>query len=111
MRKSDKKLDNAIRNALSEACDEALERDDGFQWLTHEVNYNAFPASLRIVCVYDSDERLNKAKTGWLRQLIEAKLRAIDVSLKDGSKQISFDTEQACEREHDGRWAQRLRLQ
>lgn len=111
MRKSDKKLDKAIRNALTEACDEALERGDGFQWLTHEVNYNAFPASLRVVCVYDTDEHLSAANTEWLRQVVDSKLQTIDVRLVDAAKQISFDTEQACEREHGGRWAERLRSQ
>lgn len=111
MRKSDKKLDNAIRDALTKACDQALERSDGFQWLTHQVNYNAFPTSLHIVCVYDSDERLGRANIEWLRQVIDAQLQAIDIRLKDASKQISFDTEQACAREHAGRWAERIRSQ
>lgn len=109
MKKSDKKLDKAIRDALNDACEIALDRDDGFRWLTHEVNYKSFPASLRIVCVYERDEQLHKAGIEWLRELINSQLQTIDIRLKDASKQISFDTEQACERDHGGNWAKRLR--
>lgn len=109
MKKSDKKLDKAIRDALNDACEIALDREDGFRWLTHEVNYTSFPASLRIVCVYGTDEQRHSADIAWLRELIKSHLQAIDIRLKDASKQISFDTEQACERDHDGNWAKRLR--
>ncbi len=108
MRKSDKKLDKAIRNALNDACEAALERRDGFQWLTHEVNYQAFPASLRIVCIYETEQQLSSADTAWLRGEIKSRLQAIDIKLTDAEKHISFDSEQACEREHGGNWARRL---
>ena len=39
MRKSDKKFDNAIRKALIDVCEQAQRSFDGFQWLTHNINY------------------------------------------------------------------------
>ena len=44
MTKTDKKRDKAIREALTKACEIALQRNDGFQWLTHEVDYKRFPS-------------------------------------------------------------------
>lgn len=58
MRKSDKKLDNAIRNALIDVCKQAQRSFEGFQWLTHSVNYDNFPNSLKIICVFNTDEHL-----------------------------------------------------
>jgi hypothetical protein len=40
MRKSDKKLDNAIRNALIDVCEQAQRSFEGFQWLTRVMWYS-----------------------------------------------------------------------
>ncbi|WP_305811974.1 hypothetical protein [Photobacterium leiognathi] len=39
MRKMDKKRDNTIVAALTQVCHTAQEEDNGFQWLTHTVNF------------------------------------------------------------------------
>ncbi|MBJ7537386.1 Fis family transcriptional regulator [Marinomonas sp. C1424] len=108
MKKTDKKIDNALREALTQVCESALASIDGFVWLTHLVNYNDFPRSLNIVCVFETDEQLStaydKKETDQLCRLIESKLRDIDIKLKQAMKQISFDTEEACERFHGGKW-------
>lgn len=62
MRKSDKKIDNNIRKTLTNVCEIALEQVDGFKWLTHFVNYDNFPESLAIVCVFDTKSDLAKAR-------------------------------------------------
>lgn len=59
MRKTDRKTENLIIRALTEACEIALERFDGFRWLTHFVDYQRFPASLTIVCVFDTNTEEN----------------------------------------------------
>ena len=51
MRKTDKKMDNQLRHVLTEVCEVALKDINGFQWLTHVVNYSNFPKSLQVVCV------------------------------------------------------------
>lgn len=35
MRKTDRKTENLLIRALTEACEIALERFDGFRWVTH----------------------------------------------------------------------------
>lgn len=109
MRKSDKKIDNAIRNVLTEVCDIALEKYDGFVWLTHIVNYNHFPDSLSVVCVYDTNEQLANTNKDELRSLIKEKLASIDIKLKDICENISFDTEENCDKENNGSWNERFR--
>ncbi|MBQ4810054.1 hypothetical protein A7985_06210 [Pseudoalteromonas luteoviolacea] len=112
MRKSDKKLEKNIVSALTEACEDALEAYEGFQWLTHIVNYQHFPESLSIVCVFNNKEHLQKAlddnKGEQLKGTIEKKLLTFDIKVKGIKKRILFDTEEACEAENDGNWSKRF---
>ncbi|EGN75510.1 hypothetical protein A28LD_1123 [Idiomarina sp. A28L] len=55
MRKSDKKIDNEIIRKLTIVCEEAKHTDSGFVWLTHEVNYQRFPQSLKVILVFDDE--------------------------------------------------------
>jgi len=112
MRKTDKKIDNQFRLLLTDVCEFALKEIVGFQWLTHTVNYSNFPKSLKIVCVFDTNKSLaffmtQKSKVE-LTSLIQAKLYEVDVQLKQAVDYIVYDTEQNCEREHRGKWADRL---
>jgi len=112
MRKTDKKLDNTLRVSLTRVCETALEEVAGFKWLTHLVNFSDFSESLRVVCVFESDTELNNAKSNnqdkHLRDLIKQELETAGIKLKNISKQISFDTEEQCELQNNGRWSNRL---
>ena len=109
MRKTDKKIENALRAALTEACDIAQERYDGFEWLTHFANYDYFPGSLSVVCIYDSNEHLAKSDLDGLRTLIKEKLATIDIKIKDIRQHVRFDTEENCKNENDGKWHERFK--
>ncbi|KZN30442.1 hypothetical protein N480_05675 [Pseudoalteromonas luteoviolacea S2607] len=112
MRKSDKKLEKSIVTALTEACEEALKQYDGFQWLTHIVNYQRFPDSLSVICVFDNKAHLrlaiNDDKGEQFKILIEGKLSSCNIKVKGIKKRILFDTEEACNNEHGGNWNKRL---
>ncbi|CAH0991054.1 hypothetical protein SIN8267_01155 [Sinobacterium norvegicum] len=112
MRKTDKKTDNQIRQTLTEACEQALDTVEDFSWLTHTVNYNAFPKSLVITCVFTSNQGLQTAdRSGQQRQLgrlIADKLKAVGIPLTNVSEQIRFDTEEDCDRHSGGQWHLRL---
>lgn len=112
MRKTDKKIDNQLRAALTQVCETALEEIDGFVWLTHLVNYANFPASLKIICVFDSNENLahfmQKENEKALSMPIKQKLDGIGVKVKDITNHLTYDTEQNCESQHNGNWQQRL---
>lgn len=112
MRKSDKKRDNALRKALNEVCESALKDIPGFCWLTHLVNYDSFPKSLRIVCVFernaDLDTHLLFDKNNRLQSKIANELSQKGIKLVNINKQIVFDTEENCTTQHNGNWAKRL---
>lgn len=111
MRKTDKKLDNQIRIGLTEVCDNALKEIDGFLWLTHMVNYNEFPKSLKIVCVFESNDDVANLKINGearLVELINNKLTAIKIKLTNPSLHIHYDSDEACAKSHQGHWAKRL---
>lgn len=113
MRKSDKKIENQLRAVLTEVCHVALKDISGFQWLTHLVNYSDFPGSLKVVCVFDSTENLSSFMAGGRRDelgsLIQSKLTAMGVKLKNVASHIVYDTEEYRGRNHNGKWADRLR--
>jgi hypothetical protein len=112
MRRTDKKIDNNVRSALTIACDTALEHVEGFKWLTHTAKYDCFPASLIVTCVFETDDSLNKffdqALDVYFRKLIQGSLLKVGVKFKHVQKQVRFDSEEACEREHDGNWNERI---
>ncbi|BDX06933.1 Fis family transcriptional regulator [Planctobacterium marinum] len=112
MRKSDKKRDNILRKVLTLVCESALKDIQGFCWLTHIVNYDNFPKSLRIVCVFDSnadlDNYLLSDNNEYLQSIIASELSQIDIKLDNITNQILFDTEENCAEQHQGNWSRRL---
>jgi len=113
MKKSDKKIENTLRLALTEVCEIALDEVAGFKWLTHLVNYSTFPSSLAVVCVFDTNHDLSNAlaahKDDDLYSLINDKLSAAGVQLKNVRQHVSFDTEEACDYDNGGKWHERLK--
>lgn len=109
MRKTDRKTESLIIRALTEACEIALERFDGFRWLTHFVDYQRFPASLTIVCVYDTNAQLAITDREALCGLIKAELASVGIPIKDIRRQVRFDTEENCSGENNGKWRERFR--
>ena len=111
MKKTDKKIERQIVDALTDVCELALDDVIGFRWLTHSVNYKMVNRSLKITCVFENDELLTQSlavgSCERLVLLIRTHLKQVDIAL-DADEQIVFDTEQACQREHAGNWKKRL---
>lgn len=90
----------------------ALKDIAGFQWLTHVVDYSNFPQSLEVICIFDTDENLyqfaaeNSQNT--LSTHIQSKLNEIDIKVKNIATHIVYDTEERCDIEHHGNWAERI---
>lgn len=101
MKKTDKKTENAIRLALTEVCEVALDEVPGFKWITHFVNYAAFPSSLLIVCVFGTKNQLSSAlsthQDDFLRTLITNKLSAASIQCKDSQQYVRFDSQETWE--------------
>jgi len=112
MKKSDKKIDNTLRLALTEVCETALEYVSGFQWLTHIVKLQSFPESLLIVCVFETNLALEEAKCSGqvedFARLIDEKFHAVGIVLKHTQQHIRFDSEENCEKQNGGNWKARF---
>jgi hypothetical protein len=110
MRKTDKKLDNQIIEALTDVCDNALKQFEGFQWLTHLVDYSRFPKSLQVVCVFETNDELSDfvaaKRDHEFNLLIQKSLSKIGINIV--SRQVSFDTEENCKKANGGKWADRF---
>jgi hypothetical protein len=101
MKKTDKKTENTIRKALTEVCEVALDEVPGFKWITHFVNYDNFPSSLIVVCIFSTKNELSSAFSthhdGFLRTLITSKLSAANIQCKSGQQFVRFDSEETWE--------------
>lgn len=103
MKKTDKKFENAIRKALTAVCEIALEEVAGFKWITHFVDYDRFPESLSVVCIFGTTDELSVALStrndNYLRRLIKEHLRAVNIQIKSSQQQINFATEDGFKNE------------
>lgn len=110
MRKSDKKRDNDIRKALTSLCEKQMKFYDGFQWLTHTVNYANFPASFKVICVFDTNEQLRRFlasdDNAKVTSTIAKALSGLKIKLP--SQYLVFDSEEDCEQHNGGNWQARL---
>lgn len=112
--KTNQKIDNNVCKALTIACELSLHEVAGFSWLTHRANYTNFPGSLVITCVFDTDEEIATMKEQKqdeiLRASIQKQLLKVGVVVKNIKQCVHFDSEEACQRQHHGEWADRLAL-
>lgn len=112
MRKSDKKIENQIRGVLTDVCEDTLKGYEGFLWVTHTVNFSSFPQSLKIVCVFDTNQdRANFLESNGQNQVsavVQNAFNQVGIKLKNADKHISYDTQENCDRDHQGKWNLRL---
>ncbi|GAL33977.1 hypothetical protein JCM19240_885 [Vibrio maritimus] len=98
MRKSDKKIDNLIREVLTEVCENTLKNYEGFLWVTHKVKFPSFPQSLQIICVFESNQdRANFLMSDGQQHVstsIQKAFNQVGVQLKNIRNQISYETRQ-----------------
>jgi len=98
MKKTDKIIDKALRGALTEVCEIALDEVNGFKWLTHVANYSHFPDSLSVVCVFATKDDLSNAmasrKDDYLCVLIKDKLAVADIHIKNMREHVRFEIEE-----------------
>jgi len=113
MRKSDKNIENKLRLAFTDVCESALKDVEGFHWLTHLVNYSNFPNSLKVICVFETNQHLDNYllcnNNNHIQSLIQCELNKLDIKLKNVTNHVLFDTEENCEKQHQGNWAKRLK--
>jgi hypothetical protein len=103
------RIERTLVAALTDACETAKAEIPGFEWLTHTVNYEAFPASLRVTWVFDTQASKNQAlgngQDARMRELTAAALIEADIT---EAVPVLFDSEEACKLKHAGDWRMRL---
>ena len=114
LNKTSQKIDNNVCKALTIACEDALHEVPGFEWLTHRASYTNFPASLVITCIFNTDAEVDEMKAfqqdDFLRNAIQKQLLKVGVVVKNINHAVRFDSEEACLRQHQGQWPERLAL-
>ena len=95
MRKTDKKRETQIIKVLTEVCEEAKYTCTGFEWLTHTVDYQHFPQSLKVTLVFNEhvSEDLMLAEFRKLIPFIQLALKPI-IGAMLPAKQIEARCEQ-----------------
>lgn len=112
MKKAIKKLDKEVIEALTQVCEEAKVKFEGFIWLTHQANYQDFPASLMVTCVFDGDMDVKRVLANseykTLVELMNVNLKRQGIVLRKSEKHIRLDSEHACQLHCNGDWRKRL---
>ena len=102
-------VERSLVATLTNACETAKAEIPGFEWLTHTVNYDAFPTSLRVIWVFDTQANKDHAEASGqearMRELTAIALTEADIA---ATPPVHFDSEEACHLKHGGDW--RLRL-
>ncbi len=105
-------IERQLIEVLTQACELAKAEIAGFSWLTHEVDYEQFPDSLHVVWVFDTRRERELAAANGLNarmiELTEAALNELKLQLNPIAGHVHFDSEEECQRTHDGNWQQRL---
>ena len=105
-------LERRLIKALTDACETAKSQIEGFVWLTHAVNYEAFPASLKVVWVFDTqnikDFALADREASFMVELTAKALAKADVKVRNAATHVYYDSEEECQRTDSGNWPQRI---
>ena len=92
MKKSDKKIEQNIRESLTQVCEIAQENVEGFEWISHRVHYGNVAGSIHITCMFTEFHNAKMAKHDeYLYQLIQQSLSLIDIDIKDIRRHVDFD--------------------
>lgn len=109
------RIERTLAATLTDACEAAKAEIVGFQWLTHDVDYQRFPASLRVIWIFASqaeqDQAIARGQDRLMQELTAAALQAAAIQLATPATHVHFDNEQQCLRVDAGNWQQRLARQ
>ncbi|MBC3475172.1 MULTISPECIES: hypothetical protein [Pseudomonas] len=106
------RMERELIACLTEACETAKAEIVGFAWLTHRLDPDAFPGSLRITWVFDreadKDAALGSPQKARMLALTAQALDEASIRLDHVAWHVRFDSEEACARRHGGDWNRRL---
>lgn len=98
--------------SLTDACEAAKAEIVGFEWLTHEADYQAFPQSLRVIWVFDTILNKGRALKAGQDKLMVAMtstaLQKAGLTALNVERHTYFDSEEECAASQGGDWVKRL---
>ncbi|WP_277372217.1 hypothetical protein [Pseudomonas sp. AA-38] len=91
-------IERELIRTLTAACETAKSEIVGFQWLTHEVDYQQFPQSLVVTWMFDSEANRARALActdkARMLALTQAAFDEVGISLADIAAHVVFSVEQ-----------------
>ncbi|MEQ9724731.1 hypothetical protein ABRP29_03760 [Pseudomonas sp. WHRI 8822A] len=91
-------IERELIRTLTEACETAKSEIVGFQWLTHDVNYERFPESLIVTWVFDGEANkaraLASADKARVLELTLAAFEEVGISVSRIADHVAFSIEQ-----------------
>ncbi|XVO83861.1 hypothetical protein ACQ9ZH_11370 [Pseudomonas chlororaphis] len=106
------RLERRLVASLTDACETAKVEIVGFSWLTHVADRAAFPASLRVVWVFDTQASKTRALAcGQGERMLELTVMALHdagLELQALAAHVRYDSEEQCRRINGGNWQKRL---
>lgn len=91
-------IERELIRTLTDACETAKSEIVGFQWLTHDVNYERFPESLIVTWVFDSEANkaraLASADKARMLALTLAAFEEVGISVTRITEHVAFLVEQ-----------------
>ena len=99
-------MERELARTLTTACETAKSEIVGFQWLTHDVDYDAFPRSLQVTWVFDTEARMNSAlgspDKARMFELTQVAFDEIGITVSNIAAHVAFRAEQRlAARPHD----------
>lgn len=91
-------VERELIRTLTTACETAKSEIVGFQWLTHEVDFERFPQSLRVTWMFDSEASRARALASpdkaRMLELTQAAFDEVGISISSIAEHVAFSVEQ-----------------
>ncbi|MDX5994749.1 hypothetical protein [Ectopseudomonas alcaliphila] len=91
-------IERELIRSLTLACETAKSEIVGFQWLTHEVDYEHFPQSLVVTWMFDSEANRARALASpdkaRMLELTQAAFDEVGISVSSIAEHVAFSVEQ-----------------
>jgi len=112
MNKQDKQLEKQLIKQLTNCCEDFKTQVEGFNWLTHLINFSNVNQSIKIICVFETNDNIDTAtqtkQITMMRNDINKVLLALNIKIKKIEKHIVMDSEENCNNHHNGNWQNRF---
>jgi hypothetical protein len=105
------RIERRLIATLTAACETAKTEIKGFTWLTHTADMNAVAQTLKVTWVFETLADKKLAQAGAKARVFELTAIALDeagIDLEPSDHTVRFDSEEECQRAHDGDWQKRL---